>query len=173
MSCSVPDAEDIDFIMSVQHQLQSMELKSDVETKDDRWNSAPKSRTPGRWLSESSLSVNNKSQNEPPRRPRKNHREPGRWASDSRLSVNYKAQLDPPRRPMKNDAEPISGDDFRWKDCECDKPSALIPIQPKRRKSIGKLVDDFQDVLLSMNYQISQDHQGLHRLPNIHAAFSA
>ena len=163
----------------VQDQLQAMEDKSDVVTKEDRWNSTLKPRTPGRWLSESSLSVSNKSLNEPPRRPKRNHREPGRWTSDSRISAEYKAKIDPPRRPIKDDAEPISCEDFRWKDCVFDKPSALIPLQPKRRESIGRhvLVDEFQDVLLSMDYQISHsEHQGFspsHRLPNIHAAFSA
>jgi hypothetical protein len=176
MSCSVSDTDDIDFIMSVQHQLQAFEIKRE---NNDILKSTPKPRTPGRWLSESSLSPNKNSQIEPPKRPRKSYREPGRWVSDSRLSVNNKSQIDPPRRPKKNDAEPMSYEDFRWKGAMGDEPSALIPTQPMRRKSIGKLVDDFQDVILSMNYcqiSVASSHKDVglsYRTPNIHAAFSA
>lgn len=181
MSFSVTstDADDTNFIMSVQHHLESLEDKCEGVATNDRWNSTPKSRTPGRWLSDSSLSVSNKSHIEPPRRPRKNHREPGRWVSDSRLSVNCKSQIDPPRRPKKNDTEPISYEDFRWKGAMVDKPSALIQTQPIRRKSISKLVDDLEDAIISMNYcqiSVGSNHpdRGLsYRTPNIHAAFSA
>ena len=79
---------------------------------------------------------------------------------------------------MKYDAEPISCEDFRWKACVYDKPSALIPLQPKRRESIGKLADNFQDVLLSKNYRVSvlsnyKDLNLSRRTPKIQAAMSA
>jgi hypothetical protein len=93
--------------------------------------------------------------------------------------VGWVIQIDPPRRPKKNDAEPMSYEDFRWKGAMGDEPSALIPTQPMRRKSIGKLVDDFQDVILTMNYcqiSVASSHKDVglsYRTPNIHAAFSA
>ena len=163
--------------MSLQHQLKAVEVEREVSNKDDRWSSAPKQRTFGRWLSDSSLSVNFKSQIEPPRRPRKNHPEPGRWVSDSGLSVNCKFQIDPPRRPRQNDGEPMPHEDFRLTDDTVEHISTLIPIQPKRRKSIGKLVDEFQDVTLSKNNcQLPLSSNDLvlsYQKPNIKAAISA
>jgi hypothetical protein len=179
MYCTLSDGNDVDFVMSVQHHLQALEVESDVVKNDDRWDSAPKARTPGRWLSDSSISVSSKSKVEPPRRPRISQREPGRWVSDSNLLVNYKSQDDPPRQPQKNDAEPMTFDDSRWKSNIGNPPSALIPVQPKRRKSIAKLVDDHQCTILSLNcHQLPtvschQDLNSPHRQPNIHAAFSA
>lgn len=172
MSCRVPETDDINFIMSVQHQLQATMDKRNIAKKEDRWSSAPKPRSPERWLN----SVYDKSQIEPPRRPKKNHQDAGRWLVDSALSVNCKGQIDPHDCAMKNDADLLSHEDFRWKDCLCDKP--YIMIQPRRRESIGILVDDFQDVQLSKNYHVSalSNHQDLslsHRMPKIHAAMSA
>ena len=144
MSFSVSDHDDIDFIMNVQHQLINHD---DRNIQDDRWNSKPKPRAPGRWMSESSLCLN-----EPPRRPRKNHREPGRWESDSNLS-RTKSHMEPPRRPTKCNVEQKSTEESRWKDCLPMKTSSFVLTKPTRRESLGLSVEEIHEKMASMNCQ--------------------
>jgi hypothetical protein len=140
-------ADDSELIMSIQYQLQAMESMSSVVIEDNRWSSSSKLRSPGRWLSDSSLSVNDKSQIRPPRRPNKDHDE---------LQIK---------------------EDFRWKDnTSCDFAASHVPTKPIRRKSIGLTADDFQDICSPLSYsQVSRasNIQRSPQAPNITTASSA